>query len=340
MTRIGINPARGKTTSRRPARVSVAMVTYLPSLNGYFENRMDVLKLTIASLKAHTSLPVDFCIFDNGSCKEAVDYLVSLREMGQADYLLLSERNIGKIDALQILFNAAPGEIIAYNDDDIFFYPGWLKTSLEVLESFPMVGTVSGTPVRNAAQHANHSLLRFVEQNDLKVSVRRERAIKDEWERDWALSTGRDPEKHREETRELLDTVFSIQTPAGKEVLTIAGANHFQFVAPKEVIIKALPNRWTGLLMGSMIELDEAVDRLGYLRLSTAQRYTRHIGNRISDELHDEAESFGLRGINQKTSGTRRHAAGKKHWLLKVPGGRRGIQALYCKLFDILYNRE
>ncbi len=60
------------------------------------------------------------------------------------DDLLLSQRNIGKIDALRILFNAAPGEIIAYNDDDIFFYPGWLEAHLEILDSFPKAGMVSG----------------------------------------------------------------------------------------------------------------------------------------------------------------------------------------------------
>jgi len=59
----------------------------------------------------------------------------------------------------------------------------------------------------------------------------------------------------------------------------IGAANHFQFVAPKQVILQALPGKWTGKLMGSMIELDEAIDNLGYLRLSTAKRYTRHLGN-------------------------------------------------------------
>ncbi len=45
MTRIGINPARGKVTDRLPAPVTAAMVTYLPNLAGYFEQRLEVLKL-------------------------------------------------------------------------------------------------------------------------------------------------------------------------------------------------------------------------------------------------------------------------------------------------------
>ncbi len=100
-------------------------------------------------------------MFDNGSCESVVDYLVELRQAGQIDCLMLSQRNLGKIDALRILFNAAPGEVIAYNDDDILFYPGWLEAHLEVLQLFPQVGMVSGAPVRNAAGHARKSLERL-----------------------------------------------------------------------------------------------------------------------------------------------------------------------------------
>ena len=42
-------------------------------------------------------------------------------------------------------------EIIAYHDDDIFFYPGWLEAHLQILDGFSQAGMVSGLPVRNAA---------------------------------------------------------------------------------------------------------------------------------------------------------------------------------------------
>jgi len=46
--------------------------------------------------------------------------------------------------------------------------------------------------------------------------------------------------------------------------------------------------------MGQMIELDEAIDAAGYLRLSTIERYVRHLGNVLSPELCAEASRFGL----------------------------------------------
>ncbi len=340
MTRIGINPARGKVTDRLPSPVTVAVLTYLPNLAGYFEQRLIVLKLALASLNAHTTPDHELYVFDNGSCETVVDYLVGLRQAGQIDCLLLSQRNLGKIDALRILFNAAPGEVIAYNDDDILFYPGWLEAHLEVLRLFPKVGMVSGVPVRNAAGHARKSLERLAEQGAPGLSVLQERRIPDEWEADWAASTGRDPQAHLQATREQTDLVLRMQKPDGQGFCeAIGAANHFQFVAPKQVILQALPGNWTGKLMGSMIELDEAIDNLGYLRLSTARRYTRHMGNSLSEAVRREVRSLGLPlEASAGPASSKPVARGrKKHWLLHIPGSRKVFVAIYNRLFDILY---
>jgi glycosyltransferase involved in cell wall biosynthesis len=340
MTRIGINPARGKVTDRLPAPVTVAVLTYLPNLVGYFEQRLEVLKLVLTSLNAHTTPDHELYVFDNGSCETVVDYLVELHQAGQIDCLLLSQRNLGKIDALRILFNAAPGELIAYNDDDIFFYPGWLEAHLEVLRLFPQAGMVSGVPVRNAAGHARKSLEGLREQGTPGLSILQERRIPDEWEADWAASTGRDPQGHLQATREQTDLVLCMQKADGQGFCeAIGAANHFQFVVPKKVILQALPGNWTGKLMGSMIELDEAIDILGYLRLSTAQRYTRHLGNSLSEAVRREASELGLPlEMNSQPASFKPVARGRKrHWLLRIPGSRKVLVAIYNRLFDILY---
>lgn len=335
MARIGINPARGKVTDYRPARVTVTLVTYIPNLMGYFEHRLEVLKLVLASLEAHTAGSYDLMIFDNASCPEVAAYLRQMQEQGLVHYLILSERNIGKIDALRVLFNAAPGEIIAYSDDDIFFYPGWLEAHLEVLENFPQAGMVSGVAVRNAAGHAHQSLDRLVEEGAPGLSTARQRRIHDAWESDWAASTGRDPQAHLQATQEQLDLVLRMEKPDGRACEAIGSANHFQFVTPKQVILQALPPRWTGKLMGSMIELDEAVDNLGYLRLSTTERFTRHLGNALIAEVIAEAEALGLAFAAGATPVAAKRR--DKHWLMRVPGSRRVLSGLYQLLFKILY---
>lgn len=340
MTRIGINPARGKVTDRLPAPVTVAVLTYLPNLAGYFEQRLEVLKLALASLNAHTTPDHELYVFDNGSCETVIDYLVELRQAGQIDCLLLSQRNLGKIDALRILFNAAPGEVIAYNDDDILFYPSWLEAHLEVLRLFPQAGMVSGVPVRNAAGHARKSLERLAEQGVPGLNIAHERRIPDDWEADWAASTGRDPQAHLQATREQIDLVLRMEKPDGQGFCeAIGAANHFQFVTPKKVILQALPGNWTGKLMGSMIELDEAIDDLGYLRLSTARRYTRHLGNSLSEAVRREASDQGLSlETGSPPASAKQTVRGrKKHRLLRIPGSRKVLVMLYNRLFDILY---
>lgn len=343
MARVGINPARGKEISDKPARITVAVLTYIPELSGYFENRLQILKLVLESLKKNTAIEHNLLVFDNGSCNEVTDLLLADNRAGTIDYLFLCERNIGKIDAFHFIFNAAPGEIVAYSDDDILFYPHWLEAQLEILEAFPKAGMVSGVPVRNASKHARTSLDKIVAEGAAGVSTSYEKRIPDDWEFDWANSTGRDPQTHLQATQDHRDLILRVTNPdTGRICEAIGSANHFQFIAPKQVILMALPTSWSGKLMGSMVELDEAIDQLGYLRLSTIQRYTRHLGNVLSQEVLREAQDMGLVSeIDHDTEivfqPTPHQRLKKKHWLMHIPGSRRVLSAIYHRLFQILY---
>ncbi len=343
MSRVGINPARGKISSYKPARVSICIITYIPEESGYFEQRLDVIKLLFSSLQAHTSPPYDLLVFDNGSCPELVAYLQSQKDAGLISYLILSQKNIGKIGALRILFQAAPGEIIAYSDDDIFYYPGWLEAHLDILDNFPQAGMVSGLPVRNAARHANRSIKRIFEQPLQGIRVTKERYIPDEWEIDWAVSTGRDSQAHLADSAGELDMLFHTVDRQGNTLCTAVGsANHFQFAGRRELLLQALPKQWSGKLMGAMIELDEAMDDLGFLRLSTSQRYVRHMGNAISPELLKTAREYQLiqedgfkAGQPSVTPESKTNK--KRRGFFLIPGSRRVLSWLYHRLFKILY---
>ncbi len=330
MARFGINPARGKTSSYQPAMVTVTLLTYIPHLDGYFRNRFEILQLTLASLIANTGLPYDLLVFDNGSANQVVDYLQDLQQQGNIRYLILSSENIGKIGAFEVLLNAAPGEYIAYSDDDIFFYPGWLEAHLNVINAFPDVGMVSGAPVRDASERASGSLNKLIGAGNASIKVSFERRIPDEWESDWALSVGRDPQVHLEKTSSQQDIILESQS-----VEAFGSASHFQFLSLKKLIVNAMPENWSGKLMGEMNELDEAVDKMGYLRLSTVDRYTRHLGNRISQDLVGEARELGITQEGVTMKGSR-----QKHWLLSIPGSGRVLRRTYNSLFNILHNLD
>ncbi len=59
MPRVGMNPARGQPSGYQPARITLAMLTYLPNQAGYFEQRFAVTRLSLESLIASTPEPHD-----------------------------------------------------------------------------------------------------------------------------------------------------------------------------------------------------------------------------------------------------------------------------------------
>jgi hypothetical protein len=98
--------------------------------------------------------------------------------------------------------------------------------------------------------------------------------------------------------------------------------------------------------MGQMLELDQAVDDLGYLRLSTCARTTRHLGNTVSSDMLAEAQELGLNldGVRNSETGllSSKNLPGKpgnhrKRWLNRIPGSRRILMWTYKRLFEILY---
>jgi glycosyltransferase involved in cell wall biosynthesis len=287
MPRIGMNPSRNRDTGFAPARVTAAVLTHVTNGEGYFEHRFEVLRLCIESLIATAGDDVDIMVFDNASSQQVVDYLNAMKSADRIQYLTLSSRNIGKMDALQMIFRSAPGEIIAYTDDDVLFLPGWLDAHLKILETFPKTGMVTGFYIRSQMAFSIKSTLEFA--NRFDVNAERGQLIEQKWEQHYLDNMGRTWERYREETLNLEDVRLTYE---GVQALSSAG--HHQFVAYKEVLLKALPEDWSGRLMGKMREFDDAVDKLGYLRLNTPQPVTRLLGNVLSEDNAAEAHQLGL----------------------------------------------
>ena len=326
MTRFGMNPARNKNISYSPSRVTAAMMTYIPNLEGYFTHRLDVLKLSLDSLIQSVAGQTDIAVLNNGSCAQVRDYLDLQRESGRIDYLIHSRRNLGVIGGFKILFNAVPGEMIAYSDDDVLYYPGWLDAHLEILDTFPKVGMVSGAPVGYSSEHAVKAVEDFISGEPQGLSIQDKPRV-EAWEESWAVSTGRPVSEH----------LLAIQDSPNKHLVyqgieAVQSAKHFQFVTPKHVICNAFSPDWSGSLMDGLVTLDESIDKLGYLRLTTPQRYARHIGNTISQEIQDEAGKLGI-----QISGEVPDVQEYEHWLLRIPGSGRILWPLYRWLFKVLH---
>jgi len=328
MPRLGINPARGHVSDYHPSRVTLCMLTYLPELYGYFRERFDVIRLSLESLVAHTTA-TDLMVFDNGSCEMLVNYLRGLRDAGKIKYLFLSSENIGKIGAFQVMFPAVPGELIAYADDDMFFLPGWLDACLKIMDTYPKVGMVSGFYVRSQMKYGIDSTLEFVGQPD--VNSRTGLIWPREYEEHYLDGYGWDADKYAKEIEGIEDHLLTYH-----DVDALVSAQHMQFVAPKQVLLDALPKTWSGHLMGQMRELDMAVDRLGYFRLSTPEPVTRFLGNVVSPEIANLAQQYGL-SVDGKVVLKPRHPL---RFLLRSGRVNLWLWKFYNNLFDLLNSRE
>ena len=271
--RIGQNPAKFVKTVAQPERITVGVLNYIPLLSGYYTDLLNVLKAHLSSLRANAGLPFDLMLFDNGSCEEVQDYLLDEFNSGNIEYLLLSQKNLGKGGAWNLLFGGAPGEIIAYTDNDVLFSKDWLKESVSLLETYPNVGMVTARPFRTNPEFYSSTLKWAAENPEVKL----ERGSLMKWEdfRDFDLSLGQSLEDIEKRFKETEDIRFSYQG-----LQSYAGASHWQFTAYKQALARYLPFTMDRP-MGQVKQLDERMNADGFLRLMTSDSLAMNMSNQI-----------------------------------------------------------
>ena len=330
MPRIGMNPSRGQKLDFIPARVTACVLTFVPHQAGFFEQRMSTARMTIESIIANTGMPCDKLVFDNGSCPEMVDYLKGLLELGKIDFLMLSRHNIGKLNALRAMFQAAPGEVIAYADDDIYHLLGWLQAHLEVLDAYPNVGAVTGFYVRQRVKLSSSSTVKWAGEDN--HTLKKGLLIPRKWEDEYIDAYDRSPERYQSETEGIEDILVSYN---GVEAWV--SAHHFQMVTPKKVILpiidEMLPTGWNDGMMGRMVEMDDLMDAKGYLRLTTREQTIKLMGNMITEEIAGIARSHGL---SVEISQLGRPPSGLKRKIMDNRMIRKAMQAVVNKFHHLL----
>lgn len=331
MPRIGMNPSRNQQLDFAPPRVSVAVLVYAPHQAGYFEHRLAVTRLTLQSILTNTEKPFELLVFDNGSCPEMVSYLQGLYSAGQINTLILSDQNIGKLNALWRIAQVAQGEVIAYSDDDVYHLKGWLSAHLEVLDAFPRVGAVTGFYIKQRVKMSSDATLKWAEESG-KV-VEHGQLIPHKWEEEYMDNAGRNEARYQSEIAGIEDIVV-----AQGQVKAWVSAHHFEMLTPKavllEVLSEMLPGGWSNQLMGRMVELDDRMDSKGYLRLTTYAQTMRLLGNAIDEEVAALARKDGIeaQAVPSLSAGN-----GKSSGFWSNPHRRNLIQWLINRLYRLLH---
>jgi glycosyltransferase involved in cell wall biosynthesis len=298
--RIGQNPAKSVKKVAVPKRVTVAVLSYIPFLSGFYAQTLDVLRLCLSSIwEGTTDVAYDLMVFDNGSCKEAIDFLMEAKSQGKIQYLILSEKNLGKGGAWNIMLAGAPGEIIAYADSDVLFYPGWLSHSIQILETYPAVGMVTSRPFRTPEQYSSHTI--EWAKNTPEAGYQVGSFLSWEDFSSFVLSLGTSEEQARTWYRDDHDLRVNYHGVPAQ-----IGASHWQFVAWKETLQKFLPFDMSRP-MGQVRQLDERMNAAGFLRLMVAEPLAQNMSNQVPLHLggklarkHDGDLSFRKRALNLK----------------------------------------
>jgi glycosyltransferase involved in cell wall biosynthesis len=318
--RIGQNPAKFVKEVAKPARITVAVLNYIPFLSGFYAETLEVLKVCLERIRETADLPFDLLVFDNGSCEEARQYLLDEHQAGRIQFLFLSEKNLGKGGAWNVILAGCPGEIIAYTDSDAYFYPGWLSRSVQILETFPRVGMVTARPFRTKEDFYTCT----VDWGEKTPGVTLERGSLVPWETflEFDLTLGQSEEEIRRHYAATGDVRLTYNG-----VTAFAGASHWQFTAYKNVMQSFLPFNMDRP-MGQVRQLDQRMNEAGYLRLMVSDPLAQNLSNTLRNAPGGAA------------SRTKLPVAKARSPLLDFPPLRRALLSLYDAIFRWYYDRK
>lgn len=340
MPRIGRHPLKvtGMPDDFKPERITVATIVHIPTLSNYWAESLNVLRLFFQSLFASTDLPFDLMVFDNGSCTEVQDYLLGLRRDGRIQYLILSEHNLKKLGALNFLLSAAPGEYVAYADSDVYFLPGWLETSLKVLEAFPEAGKVTALPIVGGdVTKITPELYEFAVK-DPSIKVETGRIVPDQYIQAHQISIGKDLAIFISAHADRNDAVFT-----RNGIRAFYSTADFQFTMTRWAVQSVMPLRiendseYFDPIYSPILEIRLA--QAGIWQLSTPDYLVHHMGNRVPDL---RAELPWLENVPEISAAgepprLRRNHKRSRHGLLQSTAVRKMLKKVNTLSYRLLY---
>tara|TARA_B110000438_G_scaffold302756_1_gene361497 strand:+ start:20038 stop:21060 length:1023 start_codon:yes stop_codon:yes gene_type:complete len=339
MPRIGQNPLKWIGINKRPEKITIVTIVYIPELAGFWENSLDVLKLFINSLHENTTQPFDLMVLDNGSCDEVKEYILECQNNNKIQFLTFSEYNLRKLGGMNYLFNTAPGEIISFVDSDVYFLKGWLDATLEILKVFPLSGMVSAIPTIDKSMENYESTFNGIKKEKDIIKRQSDNLIPEEYVIAHQLSLGKEKTAYMRNINNRIDTKI-----IRDNVSAYICAQDFQFTTTRDVIKKVLPldvrhkREYYDPIYSPVFE--SKVNELGFWRLSTEKYLIHHIGNSF-ESLDDELLLLKHNSNNNKITLNKKNE-GKKYSIFKRillnQYVRKVLKFFYSKLYNLLYN--
>ena len=281
--RVGMNPQKQSKKIQLKCQHRLIIVVFIPSLDGYYKNVLEVFKLCLDSAITTTNSNCAITVVNNASCIEVAQYLNAKLEEGTLDTVVHHQENIGKIDALIGAARASREPIITVSDVDILFKQGWQVEIEKVFANIKNVASMSPIPCRNFKNYETSSTLSKILFNKVKFKYQ---SI---------------PENHIAHNKFLesfhweLETDENIKWPVIEfnGVKAIVGSGHQILSMRRELFFTTVPKEPSLVLVGNNSEFlycDQPINISGGMRLTTYNNYAYHMGNTVEDWMRDLQE--------------------------------------------------
>ncbi|WP_299367885.1 glycosyltransferase family A protein [Winogradskyella sp.] len=275
-----MNPQKQSKKIQLKHQHRLIIVVFIPSLDGYYENILEVFKLCLESAIATTNANCAITVVNNASCDEVNTYLQSKLKENVIDTVIHHKENIGKIDALIGAARASREPIITISDVDILFQQGWQKHVEDIFSNIKGVASVSPIPCRNFKNYETSSTLAKILSGKVKFNYK---AI---------------PENHDAHNKYLESFHWDLETDKNLKwaviksngVKAIVGSGHQILSMRRELFFSTVPKEPSLTLVGNHSEYlycDQPINYSGGMRLATYHNYAFHMGNTVEDWMKE-----------------------------------------------------
>lgn len=326
-----MNPQKQSKKIQLKYHQRLIIVVFIPSLDGYYKNILDVFKLCLESAITTTDDTCAITVVNNASCDEVNTYLQSKLKENAVDTVIHHKENIGKIDALIGAARASREPIITISDVDILFQNGWQNHIETIFSKVKGVASVSPIPCRNFKNYETSSTLAKILLGKVKFAYK---AIPENFHAH---------NKYLESFHWDLETDENLKWPVieSNGVKAIVGSGHQILSMRRELFFSTVPKEPSLTLVGNNSEYlycDQPINYSGGMRLATFNNYAYHMGNTVEDWMIEVQNANKLSVISQQAT---------KHQKLpyfkpKQPNfaAYKFKKRLVHKLFELMYKNK
>ncbi len=294
--RKGSNPAKNHDHKVKTNHFHQVIVpVYLPNLEGYYKEGLDILKLCLESIALTTHDKTYISVVNNGSCLEVEAYLNQLLQDHKI-HEVIHTTAIGKINAIAKGLAGHNFNLVTITDADVLFTNGWQKAVYEIYETFQKAGMVGTTPQPMLYRTYNEKMFfdNLFNPNFKFFDVNKE--LKEDIKKMYRTTIGLDHPKSKYHFKKVLAI-------SKNNLKSVVGNGHFTATYKRD-LLNNFKNPATIEKMGGSVlnqSIDEPSVKHGHWRLCTFKNYTYHMGNVKEDwmeevmlKIQKQSEPFNL----------------------------------------------